>query len=519
MIDAVSIRRTGRPVARAAVLGPHIEAARRWAMLALLLPVLLVAFAAGPALAQRGAPESFANLAERVLPAVVNISTTQTVQNRGNRPMPQMPDLPPGSPFEEFFREFFERQQRGGEPGAPPRRATSLGSGFVIDASGFIVTNNHVIDGADEIRVLFQDEQNTELKAELIGTDPATDLALLKVEPKGFKLTALTWGDSDKLRVGDWVVAIGNPFGLGGTVTAGIVSARSRDIGAGNYDDFIQTDASINRGNSGGPLVNLAGEVVGINTAIYSQTGGSVGIGFAIPATMARNVIAQLRDNGQVRRGWLGVQIQPVTKDIAESMGLKEDRGALVSVVTPDGPAEKAGIKPGDVIVGFNNREVSTSRSLPRMVAETAVGQKVPVTVIRRNDRQTIQVTLGELKPQDLQLASVPGREEPTPGDAQAIEEVGVSVSTLSPEVRREFALAEQSKGVVITKVEPNSPAAGRQLRPGDIIVEVSQEPVSSPADVAERVKKAKDAGQRALLLLIERQGELLFQAVPIGER
>ena len=518
MIDAVSTRRTGRSIARAASLRPDADSARRWLMLAFLLPLLLLAFAAGPASAQRGAPESFANLAERVLPAVVNISTTQTVQNRGNRPVPQMPDLPPGSPFEEFFREFFDRQQRG-DPNAPPRRATSLGSGFVIDATGYIVTNNHVIEGADEIRVLFQDGHNTEMKAELIGTDPATDLALLKIEPKGVKLTALSWGDSDKLRVGDWVVAIGNPFGLGGTVTAGIVSARSRDIGAGNYDDFIQTDASINRGNSGGPLVNLAGEVVGINTAIYSQTGGSVGIGFAIPAAMAKNVIGQLREDGKVRRGWLGVQIQAVTKDIADSMGLKEDRGALVSAVTPGGPAEKAGVKPGDVIVSFNDREVTTSRSLPRMVAETPVGDKVPVTVIRRNDRQTIQVTLGELKPQDLQLASVPGREEETPGDTRAIAEVGVSVSALSPEMRREYSLAEQSKGVVITKVEPNSAAAGRQLRPGDVIVEVSQEPVNSPADVEERVKKAKEAGQRALLLLIERQGELVFAALPIGER
>lgn len=503
--------RSGRPDAA----GAGVQA-RRWIAWLLLLPLAAVMVAAPPALAQRGAPESFAPLAERILPAVVNVSTTQTVQNRGRSPVP-MPEFPPGSPFEEFFRDFFDRQQPQQDPNTPPRRATSLGSGFIIDAAGYVVTNNHVIDGADEIRVILHDQAGTELKAEVVGVDKETDLALLKVDA-GRKLPALTWGDSEKIRVGDWVVAIGNPFGLGGSVTAGIISARARDIGAGRYDDFLQTDASINRGNSGGPLVNLSGDVIGINTAIFSQTGGSIGIGFAIPSAMAKNVIAQLRESGKVRRGWLGVQIQNISPEEAEALRLPEAKGALVGMVNPGGPAEKAGVQPGDVILSFDGREVTNSRSLPRMVADTPVGKKVPVELIRRGKRETVQVMLGELQPQDVQLANVPGRDEAAPGKPEAIDGVGVSVTTISPEVRRQFELDEDVKGVVITQVVPNSPAAARQLRAGDVIVEVSQEEVGSPADVAARVKKARDAGQKALLLLIERRGELLFQAVPLTE-
>jgi len=487
---------------------------RRLFALAAAVPLAASLLVASPttAQAQRGAPESFAPLAERILPAVVNISTTQTMNNRNRPPVP-MPEFPPGSPFEEFFRDFFERQQR--DPNAPPRRATSLGSGFVIDATGYIVTNNHVIEGADEITVLFEDGEQTELKAELIGTDPATDLALLKVTTDR-KLAALSWGDSDTIRVGDWVVAIGNPFGLGGTVTAGIISARARDIGAGNYDDFLQTDAAINRGNSGGPLVNLKGEVVGINTAIYSQTGGSVGIGFAIPAAMAKNVITQLRESGKVRRGWLGVQIQPVTPDIAESMSLPGTTGALVSMVTTDGPAEKAGLQPGDVILKFNGRDVPTSRSLPRMVAETPVGKEVNVEVFRRGKRQTLEVALGELQQEVVQASVEGGQGQAEPEGPETVEEVGVAVSALTDDVRRQFELSAQTKGVVVTRVQPGTPAAARQLRPGDVIVEVSQEEVSSPAEVKERVVRAKEAGQKALLMLVERQGELLFVALPL---
>ena len=314
-------------------------------------------------------PESFADLASELLPSVVNISTTQIIE-RGDGPSHNFPQFPPGSPFEEFFKDFMERNGRKGEMpnnGKPRRRARSLGSGFIIDPSGVIITNNHVIAEADEIKVRLQDE--TEFKAKILGRDPKTDLAVLRIEPGQRKLKAVKFGDSDKLRVGDWVVAIGNPFGLGGTVTAGIVSARGRDINQGPYDDFIQTDASINKGNSGGPLFNLKGEVIGINTAIFSQSGGSVGIGFAVASRLAKPVITPLRDFGRTKRGWLGVRIQMVTDEIAESFGLKDTSGALVAEVSQNGPAKKAGIKPGDVILTFNGKKVEAMRRLPRIVA------------------------------------------------------------------------------------------------------------------------------------------------------
>ncbi|WP_240002561.1 DegQ family serine endoprotease [Oleisolibacter albus] len=484
----------------------------------LLILTLLAALLSGGLVHARSAPESFAPLAERILPAVVNISTTQTIQanRQGRSPVP-MPEFPPGSPFEEFFRDFFDRQQQ--DPNAPPRRAQSLGSGFIIDSSGYVVTNNHVIDGADEITVILQDADQTELKAELVGTDKETDLALLKVKADR-KLPALSWGDSDGIKVGDWVVAIGNPFGLGGTVTAGIISARARDIGAGRFDDFLQTDAAINRGNSGGPLVNLEGEIIGINTAIFSQTGGSIGIGFAIPANMAKGVIAQLREGGKVRRGWLGVQIQSITPEEAEALGLKEPKGALVGVVTPDSPAAKAGIKPGDVILTFDGKEVANNRALPRMVAEMPVNKKVSVVIFRKGERQTIPLTLGEFPEQPTVQANLPGGRGGNDQDPaqQTVDSVGMTVAALTPELRKQFELAEQSKGVVVTRVAPNSPAQQRQLKPGDIIVEVSQQEVATPADVQDRVKKAQEAGQKAVLLLIERQGELQFLALSLGE-
>ncbi|HYE48693.1 MAG TPA: PDZ domain-containing protein, partial [Azospirillaceae bacterium] len=353
------------------------------------------------------------------------------------------------------------------------------------------------------------------LDAKVIGKDSKTDLALLKIKDEG-TYPYVQFGKAAP-RVGDWVVAIGNPFGLGGSVTAGIISARARDIGQGNYDDFLQTDASINMGNSGGPLINMAGEVVGINTAIFSRTGGSIGFGFAIPATLAKNVVAQLREGGKVRRGWLGVQISAVDQAIAESMGLKEAKGALVGVVSDNGPAKAAGIKPGDVILSFDGKEVTNNRALPRIVAETPVGKKVAVNLFRKGERLTVPVTLGELK-EDAQVAAAPqGESNPGP-DPQTIEPVGVAVAPLLPQVRQQFQLDEDTSGVVVTKVTPNSPAAQRGLRAGDVIVEVSQEEVASPADVSTRVQKAKEAGQKALLLLIERGGELLFVALPLAE-
>ena len=368
-----------------------------WILAAL---VALALIAAAVPVNARTAPESFANLAEALLPSVVNISTTQVVEGRAT---PQLPQLPPGSPFEEFFKEFFDRSR----PQQRQRKSTSLGSGFIINSNGkgesYVVTNNHVIKDADEITVILQDD--TRLEAELVGRDKRTDLAVLKVKTDK-KLPSLTFGNSDAARVGDWVIAIGNPFGLGGTVTAGIVSARGRDINSGPYDDFIQTDASINRGNSGGPMFNLDGKVIGINTAIFSPSGGSVGIGFAIPSDTAKPVIAQLIKHGQVRRGWLGVHIQAVTDEIAETLGLTKSSGALVASVIEDGPAEKGKIKAGDVILKFDGKTVSAMRKLPRIVAETEVGKTVDVLVWRNNEEITLGVAVGELEEPETEVAA-----------------------------------------------------------------------------------------------------------------
>ena len=335
-----------------------------------------------PAVA-RPAPDSFADLAAKLLPAVVNVSSSQTITARTRRGGggPEMPIFPPGSPFEQFFKDFLNKQrpgQRGGDNDQPKpeRRAQSLGSGFIIDASGLVVTNNHVIEGADEISVILQD--NTTLKAEVVGRDESGDIALLKVKSDK-PLPTVDFGDSSAMRVGDWVLAIGNPFGLGGSVTAGIVSARGRDIHQGQYDDFIQTDAAINRGNSGGPLFNMDGQVIGINTAIFSPSGGSIGIGFSIPSNMAKNIVAQLKEYGRPRRGWLGVKIQQVTPDIAESLGLKDASGAMIAGVTDGGPADKAKLRNGDVILKFDGQPVKEMHNLPRIVADSSVGKEVPL--------------------------------------------------------------------------------------------------------------------------------------------
>jgi serine protease Do len=467
----------------------------------------------------RPAPESFADLAERLLPSVVNISTTQTVAPRRDRQGPEIPQFPPGSPFEEFFREFFDRQQRGQGPQAPlpPRRAQSLGSGFVIayqNGEGLIVTNNHVIDGADEINAILTD--NTTLKAEVVGRDQRTDLALLRVKSDK-PLTPVTFGDSASLRIGDWVLAIGNPFGLGGSVTAGIVSARGRDIRIGPYDDFIQTDAAINRGNSGGPLFNMAGEVVGINTAIFSPTGGSIGIGFAIPSNLATNVIAQLREYGRARRGWLGVRIQQVTDEIAESVGLAGGaRGALVAGVNDGGPAAKADIQNGDIILEFNGQEIREMRILPRVVAETRIGSQVPVVVWRNGRRVTLTVTVGELPEGIEQASATPGPQDPG-GRPAEIAGTGLKLSALTPELRERFSVGADVKGVLVVEVEPGSPAAERGIRPGDVIVEVQQEPVSTPAEVQERVNRVRQAGRQNVLLLIDGQQGMRYVPVPAG--
>jgi serine protease Do len=496
----------------------------RLAVLALAAAVAVAAPLAPPAVAQR-APESFAPLARQLLPAVVNISTTQAVQPRPGRPdAPEVPQAPPGSPFEEFFRDFFNRNRPGQEgtpqqPQRPQRRGQSLGSGFVIDAEqGIVVTNNHVIDGADEINVILAD--NTSIRAELLGTDPRTDVAVLRIRTDK-PLTAVSWGNSDEAQVGDWVIAIGNPFGLGGSVTAGIVSARGRDIRQGLYDDFIQTDAAINRGNSGGPLFNLAGQVVGINTAIYSPSGGSIGIGFAIPSNLAQRIVAQLRDGGRVRRGWLGVNIQQVTDEIAEALRLPGGaRGALVARAQEDGPAARGGIRNGDIILRFNGVDVREMRNLPRIVADNMVGTEVPVVVWRDGKEETITVTLGELPAEQAQAAGSTPQQPPAPAAPVELAGLGLRVMTITDELRQRFNLRAEQRGVVIVDVAPNSPAAERELRPGDVIVEVQQERVTTPGEVQERIARLRQQNRGVALFAVEGAGGQRFVPLRLrGER
>ncbi|WP_417407914.1 DegQ family serine endoprotease [Hoeflea sp.] len=465
-----------------------------------------------PASAQSNhGPASVADLAEGLLDAVVNISTSQNIGD-GKRTPPRM-QAPDGSPFQDFFDEFFKDRQGQGPRN---RKVSSLGSGFVIDAEeGIIVTNNHVIEGADSIEVNFAD--GSKLKAELVGADSKTDLAVLKVEPVT-PLTEVPLGKSDVMRIGDWVMAIGNPFGLGGTVTVGIISARGRDINSGPYDNFIQTDAAINRGNSGGPLFNMNGEVIGINTAIISPSGGSIGIGFAVPTELAINVIDQLREFGETRRGWLGVRIQPVTDEIAESLGMDEAMGALVAGVIRGGPVDDGSIEPGDVIIRFDGKDVDTMRDLPRAVAESPVGKAVDVIVIRKGEEQTVKVTLGRLEDSD-QLASADesGEDGATdlPDTLSTVEVLGMTLAELTDEGRQEFAIADSVEGVVITAVDPNSAAADKRIEPGDVIVEIAQESVMTPQDVEERISALKQDGRRnALLMLAGRTGELRFVTV-----
>ncbi len=461
----------------------------------------LLAFSGGQASAAT-APESFADLAEKLIPTVVNISTTQVVE-RGDG----------GEDFEELFREFFERRGQQAPQPRTPRRASSLGSGFIIDPSGYIVTNNHVIAEADEISVRLWNEEI--LTAKVIGTDDKTDLALLKVESEE-PLPATTWGASGDVRVGDWVVAIGNPFGLGGTVTTGVLSARQRDINAGPYDDFLQTDASINRGNSGGPMFNLDGEVIGINTAIFSPSGGSIGIGFAIPSALARPVIESLRQFGEVRRGWLGVRIQTVTEELAEGLRLPDESGALVASVTEDGPADEGGVKQGDVILEFDGRKVPDMRRLPRMVAETEIGKTVEVVVWRKGERETLNITLGQLD--DTVLAAAPATIQPEVSPDGSVSELGLSLSSITPQLREEYGLEDSAEGVVITEVEEVGSASEKGLRPGDLIVEVDQEEVSSPEEVAAQIAEAKNAGYRVVTLLVFREGDFQWVAVRLQD-
>ncbi len=456
-----------------------------------------------------GAPESFADLAEQLSPSVVNISTAQTV----DRPTVEgMPSFPPGSPFEDMFRDLFPRGENGS-----PRRVQSLGSGFVISADGVIVTNNHVIEDADEITVSFPD--GTSLEASLLGTDPQTDLALLKVESSD-PLPFVNFGDSDTTRVGDWVLAIGNPFGYSGSVSAGIVSARNRNINAGRYDDFIQTDAAINRGNSGGPLFNMDGEVVGVNTAIISPTGGSIGIGFSVPSNLAKRVVAQLQEFGATRRGWLGVRIQPVNDEMADALGMDDAVGALVAEVTEGGPAEAAGVEAGDVIIKFDGQDVEQMRDLPRIVADTPVEKTVRVVVFRKGKTQTLKAKIGLLDEGNLSVAAhTPDQGETDEGDTAAVklDALGMTLTSLTSDARAQFGIGDEVSGVLVSEVTPDSSAGEKGMRPGDVIVEVGQEPVTSPDEIEKRVTEASDAGRKSVLFLIQSQGDLRFVPLAIG--
>ncbi len=472
-----------------------------------------------PALA-RG-PDGIADVAEKVIDAVVNISTSQTVEAKGGAEgRGAMPQLPPGSPFEEFFDDFFKN--RRGAPGGPggkggadmqPHKTNSLGSGFIIDTSGIVVTNNHVIADADEISVIMND--GSKFKAEIVGVDKKTDLAVLKFTPNK-PLTAVKFGDSDKLRLGEWVIAIGNPFSLGGTVTAGIVSARNRDISSGPYDNYIQTDAAINRGNSGGPLFNLDGEVIGVNTLIISPTGGSIGIGFAVPSKTVAGVVDQLRQFGELRRGWLGVRIQTVTDEIAESLNIKPARGALIAGVEDKGPAKPAGIEPGDVVIKFDGKDIKEPKDLSRVVADTAVGKEVDVVIIRKGQEETRKVTLGRLEDTDKAVPAAVKKDEPAekPVTQKAL---GLDLATLSKDLRSRYKIKDSVKGVIITNVDSTSDAADKRLSPGEVIVEVAQEAVSNAADVKKRVDQLKKDGKKSVLLLVSNaDGELRFVALSV---
>ncbi|KQP59644.1 serine protease [Methylobacterium sp. Leaf112] len=459
-------------------------------------------------------PESLADLADQVTDAVVNISASTTVEARPNTR--SGPQLPPGTPFEDLFEEFFsKRGGRGGDGEAPrqqSRKSNSLGSGFIIDASGIVVTNNHVIGDANDIQVILHN--GTKLKAEIIGKDPKIDLAVLRVKPDADKpLKAVPFGDSEKMRPGDWVIAIGNPFGLGGSVSAGIVSARGRNIESGPYDNYIQTDAAINKGNSGGPLFNMNGEVIGINTAILSPTGGSVGIGFAVPSATASQVIDQLREFGEVRRGWLGVRIQNVDDATAEALGLKGGaRGALIAGVDEKGPAKVSGLEVGDVITKFNGTAVKSSSDLPRIVAATPVGKVVEVIVVRKGAETTKSVTLGRLE--DNEKPQLANARQPE-AESAVRQALGLNLSNLTDDLRRRYGIKDSLKGVVVMRVDPNSTAADKQIKPGELIVEVGQEPVNSPAEVTKRVEQLRKENRKSVLLMVaSASGDVRFVAL-----
>ncbi|MBK0326736.1 DegQ family serine endoprotease [Rhodobacteraceae bacterium F11138] len=468
------------------------------------LGALAVMFVLAQSLIVQAKPESLAPLAEKISPSVVNITTSTTIEGRTG---PQG-IVPEGSPFEDFFREFQDRNN-GGE-GTRPRRSSALGSGFVISEDGYVVTNNHVIEGADEILIEFF--AGGELPAKVIGTDPNTDIALLKVESDE-PLPFVTFGDSDSARVGDWVIAMGNPLGQGFSVSAGIVSARNRAL-SGTYDDYIQTDAAINRGNSGGPLFNMDGEVVGVNTAILSPNGGSIGIGFSMASNVVTRVVDQLKEFGETRRGWLGVRIQDVTDEIAEAMGLESAAGALITDV-PEGPAKEAGLLSGDVIVSFDGVDVEDTRALVRQVGNTEVGKAVRVVVNRDGSTKTVLVTLGRREEAE---GAVPAAMENSDGDIQEKTVLGMTLGPLSDKLRGELNLPETQTGLVVLSVDETTEAFEKGLRAGDLITEAGQQKVTALSELDERIADARDAGRKSLLLLVRRGGDPRFVALSLDD-
>jgi serine protease Do len=451
-----------------------------------------------------GSPDTFADLVERLSPAVVNVSTTQIVELKGSGF-----DVDPGDPFEEWFKEFGPRDRDSDKPRR--RRQSTLGSGFIIDGSGYVVTNNHVVEKADKVSVILADDSVHDAK--IVGRDPKTDIALLKIDAKR-PLPAVGWGNSDASRVGDWVLAIGNPFGLGGTVTAGIISARSRDIAEGNYDDYLQTDAAINRGSSGGPLFNTAGEVIGVNTAILSATGGSVGVGFASASNLVQPIIDDLRRYGRPRRGWIGIQIQSVNVDMAESLGLPDARGALISGVTPGGPAAAAGILSGDVVLSFDGQPIDKMRRLPRVVAETEFGKTCAVEVWRKGKPVALSVAVAELNDEPVRPVALSEGELRRDLPRVQLSGLGLTVSEITDRVRSRFDIADGVRGLVVVEVDGDSEAADQGLRRGDVIDEIAQNAVTTIQDAEAALRTAGKAGERAVLLRVQSGENIRFVSV-----
>jgi serine protease Do len=465
-------------------------------LIAAAMTVLLVM--GGTAAAQdQGRPGSFAPLAKKLLPSVVNISTTREVEESAG----PFSDLPEGHPLRRFFDEFTGPQQRRS------RKMTSLGSGFIIDEAGYVVTNHHVVQQAAEVTVILHDD--TRLEAEIVGSDPKTDLAVLKVDAER-QLNAVAWGDSQAAQVGDWTLAIGNPFGLGGSVTAGIVSARGRDINAGPYSRFIQTDTAINRGNSGGPLFNMDGEVIGVNTAILSPSGGSVGVGFALPSKVAQPIVAELTETGDVVRGWLGVTVQPLTPQLADGLNLPQEEGALIGSVVDEGPAARAGLQSGDVIIGMNGEPIANSRELAWRVSQTDPGTDVELALYRDGQKRTVTVALGRLDEGQAQAKAEAAAE-------QTAKALGVRLAATEPQVLEEFDLPRNTQGAVIVGVQRGGPAASRGIRPGDVIARVGQQDVEGPADVHRYVARALDQGADGIVALVRRNGAAQFVSLPLA--